>query len=89
MIVLLQSREWIGILPAGFASLWGLVVLGSLVVVHVSFALAVLHDAGRRPGGLSFVGPRMWALATLVGGPFTAAVYWLMHHSTLRRPGAE
>lgn len=57
-------------------------------VVHVGFAFAVLADTGmmqrnqRREPFL--VGGVIWALATLLGGVFVAAIYWLIHHSTLR-----
>jgi len=56
-------------------------------IVHVGFAVAVLADAGSMPHKLRrepfLVGGVMWALATLLGGVFVAAVYWLVHHSTL------
>jgi len=52
------------------------------LVVHVAFALAVYDDAGKHRTLL--VGPAIWTLATLLGGVFVAAVYWAMHHSTLR-----
>jgi phosphate/sulfate permease len=57
-------------------------------IVHIAFAFAVLADSHllwrhlRRKTFL--VGGGMWALATLLGGVFTAAIYWLIHHSTLR-----
>lgn len=61
-----------------------------IFIVHVGFAFAVLADSGlmwrhfRRNTFL--VGGAVWALATLLGGVFVVAVYWLVHHSTLRPP---
>jgi uncharacterized membrane protein len=68
----------------GLSLLMGLLLL----IVHVSFALGVYEDALRMhfgPKGTLFVGPGMWMFATVMLGPFLAALYWLMHHSTLRR----
>ncbi|MDR3403449.1 MAG: hypothetical protein P4L99_13210 [Chthoniobacter sp.] len=67
----------------------GMIVFWVLTaVVHISFSLAVWNDSrrlshylGRRP---FFVGRGIWGLATLLGGVFVAAIYWLIHHSTLR-----
>ncbi len=57
-------------------------------VVHVSFAVAVFLDARRLPRKPILVLPVVWALATLLGGLFVAAVYWVIHHSgLLQRPG--
>jgi hypothetical protein len=65
------------------------VVVGILLlIVHVQFALAVYEDGLRLnlgPKGTLLVGPGMWGFATFVMGPFLAAVYWLIHHSTLHR----
>jgi hypothetical protein len=55
-------------------------------IVHVCFATAVVQDIrkGREEGRNPWlVGTEVWALATLAGGVFVAAIYWLMHHSTL------
>ena len=55
------------------------------IVIQVAFAIAVFADAGRLPNARRtvFVGPVIWFLATLFGGVFTAAMYWIMHHSML------
>jgi len=55
------------------------------LVVHVAFALAVASNARDlvRHRQLQFVSPVIWALATLFGGVWAAAVYWVLHHSTL------
>ncbi len=57
-------------------------------ILHVIFAGAVAKDSGK----LSKVGQTTclvsgvtWAFATLIGGVFTAAIYWLIHHSNLTR----
>ncbi len=72
----------------GLASFWMLLRAILWLVLDISFALAVLADARelelrlqRRP---FFVGGWIWALATLFGGVFVAAIYWVIHHSTLR-----
>ena len=55
-------------------------------ILHVIFAGAVARDAGglyklgQRP---ALVSAASWAFATLIGGVFTAAIYWFIHHSTL------
>ncbi|HEY3897420.1 MAG TPA: hypothetical protein VGM54_02340 [Chthoniobacter sp.] len=62
-------------------------------VVNIAFAIAVQADAQmlwnrlrRKP---FFVGGGIWALATLLGGVFVAAIYWIIHHSTLRPRPAQ
>ena len=62
---------------------WGLTV-----AVHLAFAVGVYADAAdlrRSRSGPSLVGPFWWTSATLVGGVFVAGLYWVVHHSTLRR----
>lgn len=58
-------------------------------LLHLVFASAVARDAGN----LSRLGQRpvlvsapTWAFATLIGGVFVAATYWILHYSTLTRP---
>ena len=58
-------------------------------ILHLIFAGAVAHDAGnmnqtgQKP---VLVSAATWAFATLIGGVFTATIYWLLHHSTITRP---
>lgn len=58
-------------------------------LLHFIFASAVARDAGniyrlgQRP---VLVSAPTWAFATLIGGVFTATIYWILHHSTLTRP---
>jgi len=71
----------------GIMSLYGLVLL-PIAIVHIAFALGVWDDARRfrvKRTGPFLVGPGMWALATLMGGMLAVGVYWLIHHSSLRR----
>lgn len=57
------------------------------IVLHIAFALAVYaHATGRHT---VFVGPLMWALATLLGGPLLALAYWLIHMSSLSTNGKQ
>lgn len=63
-----------------------LVVIAGLIatiVIHVAFALAVAHDANQLGTRPALVGPGIWALATLVGGVFVAAIYWALNRSVL------
>lgn len=57
-------------------------------IVHIAFAFAVWVDSGqmtvRQNRSTFLVGGGLWALATLIGGIMVVAVYWLVHHSTLR-----
>jgi hypothetical protein len=58
-------------------------------ILHLVFASAVARDAGnlsRLGQRLALVSASTWAFATLIGGVFTATIYWLLHHSTFTRP---
>jgi hypothetical protein len=69
-------------------SIYYLIVIVN-VFLHIIFAGAVARDGGRlqKMGQKTLlVSPYIWSFAVLVGGVFTAVVYWLMHYSTLTRP---
>lgn len=58
-------------------------------ILHLVFASAVARDAGHlaRTGQKPvLVSATAWAFATLVSGVFVAALYWILHYSTLTRP---
>ena len=59
-----------------------------LALVHIMLAVGVNRDAQHtlEKGGYTyFVSPAIWSLAVLVTGVLGVGVYWVMHHSTLRR----
>ena len=58
--------------------------------LHLMLALGVYpaaSDRAIRGRKLWFVGAGLWAFATLIGGIFTAGMYWVMHQSTLSPAG--
>lgn len=57
-------------------------------ILHIIFAGAVARDAGKLTKEhipTFLVSGITWAFATLIGGVFTAAIYWLIHRSQLTR----
>jgi len=74
-------------LPAQFAALAPMVAVAVLILtilVHVAFCGAVIGDGRRlKQHGKDtvLVGFEIWAVATLLGGVFVAAIYWAVHYS--------
>ena len=73
---------------------WGIFIGGITIcsvvivmVVHISFAVAVFRDATNLPASRKpiSVSPTIWLLATLLGGIFVVTFYWIMHHSRLNQ----
>lgn len=75
--------------PSSFMASWPMIVLAVTAIIHIAFSAAIYHDASQQvqyePTGSFFVRPYIWTLAVLTGGVLIAALYWLMHHSNLRR----
>ena len=81
--------------PEGLLSFWvawtqieafGSIVIAVLtVLIHTIFAVAIYRDVIRldHRQRLMIVGPKIWCIATLVGGVMTVGIYWAMHHSRL------
>jgi len=66
-----------------FAIVYGIIV----VLVHIIMALAVNGDAkrfGSGRGGLFLFGPFLWGWIVLIFGIAGFALYWAIHHSSLR-----
>ena len=77
-------------MPEVFAGGMGIVAVVTAalsMIVNVLFAIGVYRSARideyERVGPV-LVGVFSWTLATLLGGPFVAGLYWAMNRSTLR-----
>jgi|AACY02.11.fsa_nt_gi hypothetical protein len=67
---------------------WSYLYILISILIHLAFSVTTFNDARhlKKSGEqLAVVGPVVWSFAVLVGGVFVALVYWVMHHSTLRR----
>jgi len=77
----------VGIFACGMQLM--MLVFSALVLgANIAFAWGVWTDADKRAGRAErvwFAVPLVWALATLVTGMLGAAVYWLIHYSSLRK----
>ena len=54
-------------------------------IINIVFAIGVSTDAKKlqRERPLWFAGRLIWFIATLFGGVSVAAIYWVMHRSSL------
>ena len=73
----------------GIGSLGSFVVIYCIIVflIHVIMALAVNGDAKRLVSdrsGLFLFGPFLWGWIVLIFGIAGFALYWAIHHSSLR-----
>ncbi len=71
-------------LPPELALIFVAVMWLITIVIHIAFAVAVFSDAmiGSKCRPV-LVTAGIWSLATLFGGVFVAATYWVLHRSTL------
>lgn len=74
-------QQFVGVQASGVFFIVAIVLWAASIILHIAFALAVHAHATSRD--TVFVGPLMWALATLLGGPLVALAYWLIHMSSL------
>jgi len=67
---------------------WALITIAcAALLLNILFALGVLRDAHRlhdKDRGPMFVGPNVWFFGVLFGSFLMLALYWLIHHSSLR-----
>ena len=64
--------------------LLGIAYLIGIAIIHLVFARGVWFAANSRR--VYFAPPAVWTLATLFGGIFIAAIFWVMHFSPLSPP---
>ncbi len=79
--------EPMGMLSALFIGGVAICSVVIIIVVHISFAVAVFRDATSLPASRKpiSVSPTIWFLAILLGGIFITTLYWIMHHSRLNQ----
>lgn len=82
MNINLSGIQFLGLSFMNFSIIWIVGIWILTAIVHLAFASAVFKDAQRNKNRV-FVLPGVWYIATLLGGVFVVAVYWVMHHSSL------
>ncbi|MEN3939774.1 hypothetical protein WJU23_00650 [Prosthecobacter sp. SYSU 5D2] len=65
-----------------------IIIAALFLFMHAMFAWGVFKDSALQfhhyQRRTYFVSGYLWALATLLGGIITVAIYWVIHCSTLR-----
>lgn len=76
------------LMPSSFGVFLFTVYAVFIAVVHLLITWAVFRDARRllaAGSGTFLIGPFLWGAVTLITGIAGFALYWVVHHSTLRR----
>lgn len=69
-----------------FGFVYVLAMAISSFLLHLFLTIGVYNECSERSirgRKVWFIGPFFWAFATFFGGIVTAAIYWVLHHSTL------
>jgi hypothetical protein len=69
---------------AGLYTYWVL-----YVATGIACAYYVYQDAIKQDRRTLNIHPYWWAALALIGGVWTLLAYWLIQHSTLKKPGDE
>lgn len=88
-LALTQFQIDLGSDDAGFFVIVAGLLMWATAIVHIFLAVRVFRDASEGPRGQPalFLPPILWGLVVVAGGLVSTAIYWAMHHSTLRRDG--
>jgi hypothetical protein len=60
---------------------------GLSLLVNLLLSIGVLRDGIQlraKGGDTKFASPAVWGLAVMIGSFLAVALYWLIHHSSLR-----
>ncbi|MDF2529468.1 MAG: hypothetical protein K0Q57_348 [Gammaproteobacteria bacterium] len=79
--------DYIGLFNQSVSSIHSILFLLT-IFLHIIFANGVAKDIGglSKRGLTTMIIPGYaWVLATLIGGIFTLAIYWLIHHSNFAK----
>ena len=86
------SYERMGDFLGAFAGVAAIAMLAAMVIVHVLLATSVMNDIGelaKLKRGPRFMFAPGWGFVVLITGPIGFALYWVVHHSSLRDPQSD
>ena len=76
-------NEWFNLFSSQLSNVYVLFIIIN-AFIHIIFAGAVAKDAGslkQKNKNTILVSGITWSFATLIGGVFVAALYYIIHHS--------